>query len=761
MPRPAAPGGQRPAASGNARQAPLGQKEPSGSRYGASDWDEDFAPRDQRAPGNARQAPPNRQAPPAADDSAWEWAWQADSAQRQEPARRPQPQNQQHSRAQGAPRHPQQNPQQQSALRRLPDAVPRQRENAPTRAQDTSISRSRALAIRDSEMDTPRRSSRAIAPRAADDHISPAQDIFDEALASVKKAVVVAGIFSLFTNVLTLGGPLYMLQIYDRVLTSGSVPTLVVLTVFLVVLYVALGLLEMLRGQILNRIAGRLDTQLGPATLEALPRHRLATGKGVADEPLRDLGTLRQFISGSGPAAFFDLPWAPLFLLIITIMHWSLGVVTLVGMIVMVGIAVANELGTKTLLIEAKKATDRATKLALESGRNLEASVSMGMMDPIVMRWQVAQQRADAANRKAGDRAAAFSSAAKIFRMFMQSVLLAAGALLVIDQQISSGMMIAVSTIGGKALGPLGTAVSQWRGLLAARDAFARLKTFHKRYPAEPKRLSLPAPKGRIEARNLQATPPGGEMPALRDVSFTLEAGEALGVIGASAAGKSTLARVLIGLWPPERGSVRLDGADLRMWNRDELGPHVGYLPQTIELFDGTIAQNISRFYPEATPEMIFRAAERVGVHEMIVDLPDGYNFRVGENGSRLSAGQRQRIGLARAIFGNPVLVVLDEPNANLDALGEAALHRALQSLKAARTTVILVTHRPSALDSVDHILVLEKGEVRAFGAKSKVLQALTRKGGQAGKGAVAAIPQQSPTKAAPQAAAQPRKEAQ
>jgi PrtD family type I secretion system ABC transporter len=590
--------------------------------------------------------------------------------------------------------------------------------------------------------------------------MTPAQDVFADAIASVKKAVAAAGLFSMFTNVLMLGGPLFMLQVYDRVLTSGSVQTLAVLSLLLVVLYAALGLLEMLRGQILNRIAGRIDTQLGPATLEALPRHRLATGKGVADEPLRDLATLRQFISGSGPATFFDLPWAPLFLFFITLMHWSLGVVTLVGMLIMVGIAVGNEIATKSLLIEAKKATERATKLALESGRNLEACVSMGMMDPIVMRWQSAQQRAHAASRKAGDRQAAFSSAAKVFRMFMQSVLLAAGALLVIEQQISSGMMIAVSIIGGKALGPIGTAVSQWRGLVGARDAFSRLKAFHKRYPAEPRNLALPAPKGRIEARDIVATPPGAESPALRGVSFSLEPGEALGVIGASAAGKSTLARVLIGLWPPERGSVRLDGADMRMWNRDDLGPHVGYLPQTIELFDGTIAQNIARFYPNATPQAIYRAAERVGLHEMIVDLPDGYNFRVGEGGSKLSAGQRQRIGLARAIYGDPVLVVLDEPNANLDVLGEAALHRALKSLKAAKTTVILITHRPSALESVDRILVLEKGQMRVFGEKAKVLKALTRNSKQAAKPAIAATPQGGGAKAAPAAVALPLAEA-
>ena len=768
---------------GGQRQQQNMQRQPQQSAPGRPPQPSSALSRTQRQaePGRPQQGAwpwPEEDTSQRSGDAGWDWSELSAASQpaqaapsRAQAPRPDQPQGS--SRPQNPPTAPregrQEAPQRPAqAWHGVPEPPASPREIAPRRAPEAAPSGSREIAIRAQQPAPPHRS---LAPRREPDHMEPPQDIFADALASVKKAVWVCAMFSVFTNVLTLAGPLFMLQVYDRVLISGSIPTLVVLSVLLVVLYVALGLLEMLRGQILNRIAGRLDAQLGPATMEALPRHRLATGKGVADEPLRDLGTLRQFISGSGPAAFFDLPWAPLFMLIITMMHWALGVVTLIGMMIMVVIAVANEIWTKSLILEGKKATERATKLALESGRNLEAAVSMGMMDPIVTRWQAAQQRAAEANRLAGDRMAAFTSGAKIFRMFMQSALLAAGALLVIDQQISSGMMIAVSIIGGKALGPIGSVVSQWRGLVGAREAFSRLKSFHQLYPAEPQRMSLPAPKGRIEARNLHATPPGAELPALRDVSFSLEAGQALGVIGASAAGKSTLARVLIGLWPPDRGSVRLDGADLRMWNRDELGPKVGYLPQMIELFDGTIAQNIGRFYPDATPEKICRAAQRVGVHDMIVDLPDGYNFRVGENGSRLSAGQRQRIGLARAVFGDPVLVILDEPNANLDIMGEAALNRALVSLKASRTTVILITHRPNALDAVDHILVLDKGEARVFGPKAQVLKALTRTGNtggkpaavtaQAGKApAVAALSQRNPTKADTRMAALPRKEA-
>jgi PrtD family type I secretion system ABC transporter len=576
------------------------------------------------------------------------------------------------------------------------------------------------------------------------------RNVFDAALDSVRRAVTAAGIFSFFTNILMLAGPLYMMQVYDRVLTSRSVPTLIALTVLLVLLYAALGVLEMLRSQIMNRIAGRFESELGPATLEAIPRHKLSTGNTVADEPLRDLGTLRHFISGSGPSTFFDLPWVPLFMILIFMMHWVLGVVTLIGMVIMLGIALFNEIATRQLVRESKKASEQATKIAMESGRNMEVSVAMGMMDPLILRWQTAQERAGYAMRRAGDRMAAFSSASKIFRMFMQSALLGVSALLAIEQLISAGTMIAVSVIGGRALAPISTAVSQWASLINAREAFTRLKGFHERYPVEPKRLSLPTPKGRIEVRNLQATPPGASHPSLRNVNFLLEAGEAVGVIGQSAAGKSTLARVMVGLWQPDYGSVRLDSADLRMWNREQLGPYVGYLPQTIELFDGTIAQNISRFYPDANPDAIFRAAERMGVHEMIVELPDGYNFRVGEGGMRLSAGQRQRIGLARAVYGDPVLVVLDEPNANLDVLGEAALQRGLKSLKEARTTVVMITHRPGVLEVMDRILILEKGEVRAFGERSQVLQLLTRKvAPPKGAGEVKSIPQTAEKKEA------------
>jgi PrtD family type I secretion system ABC transporter len=554
-----------------------------------------------------------------------------------------------------------------------------------------------------------------------------AQDAFHEALASVRHAFLTAGIFSLFINVLMLAGPLYMLQVYDRVLTSRSVPTLVALTILLVVLFVALGLLEAMRGQILNRIAGRLDRTLGPATLEGISRYRLETGHGVADEPLRDLAVLRQFLSGSGPPAFFDVPWTPLFLAITFVIHWSLGAFALAAAGLMVALALLNEAGSKPLLRKGKWATDCASRLATESGRNTEAMVAMGMTDPIVDRWRYAHEKADELLRRAGDLMVGFASATHTLRLFVQSGLLAIGAILAIEQVITPGMMIAVSIIGGRALAPVGQAVAQWRGLLGAREAFGRLKAFHQNYPAESPKMALPAPQGRIELRRLCAAPPGLDKPVLKDISFKLDAGETLGVLGPSAAGKTTLAHVLLGLWQPQSGSVQLDGSNLSAWNRAEIGRRFGYLPQNVELFDGTIAQNIARFYRDATAEAVWRAAERAAVHDYILALPDGYNMRIGEGGSRLSAGQRQRIGLARAVYGDPTLVVLDEPNANLDSSGEAALRHTLQSLKASGATVILITHRPSGLELVDRLLVLDQGEVRAFGPKSSVVAIMNR----------------------------------
>lgn len=533
------------------------------------------------------------------------------------------------------------------------------------------------------------------------------------AIRSVKRATVTAGLFSLLINTLTLAGPLFLMGAHA--FAPDSTPTLFVLSVMLVALYGALALFDELRGQIVRRAVDRLDAQLGSATCEAL-RHRLATGKDIPNGPLRDLASLWQFMSGSGPSTFLDLPWAPVALLIITMMHGSLGVITGIGMLVMAAIAVANENRTRALLQEGAQAGEEAARLARENGHDI--------------RWHDARQRADMAMREASERMAAFASNATIVRVAVQSVLVAAGALLLIGHEISSGMMIAVSVIGGKALGPICGAFTQWRGLIAARDAFGRLEVLHKRYPAKAKRLLLPAPKGRIEVRDLQVTPLDAKVPVIEDISFALKAGETLAVIGVNAAGKSALARALAGLETPNCGWVRLDGADLRLLHRDELGAKVGHLPQIVELHEGTVGENIARFDPNAAPELIVRAAKTVGLHEMIAGLPERYNFKVGENGLRLSAAQRRHLGLARAVFGDPVLVVLEEP-ANLDVFGKAVLRQTVAALKASQTTVIVIAHRQDVLDTVDRILVIEEGKPRALGRTSKVLDVLSAKAGK------------------------------
>lgn len=582
---------------------------------------------------------------------------------------------------------------------------------------------------------------------AARDGLPP--DIAAVAIRAVKRTAIVAGAFSLFANILTLAGPLFLMGAHD--FAPDDAPTLLALGLLLAVLFGALAMIDRLRGHIVRRAAGRLDTQLGPAAQEAL-RHRLATARSIPDGPLRDIASLRQFMSGPGPAAFLDLPWAPISLLIITMMHWSLGLVTGIGMLVIGAIAVASERATRALLQDGRRASEEAARLALESSRDIDATAPA---DPRVIRWHEARQRADAAMRKAGERMAAAASTSSTVRMVMQSVLLCAGALLMIGHEISSGMMIAVSVICGKALGPIGGAVSQWRGLIGARDAFDRLETLHKRYPAEPKRLLPPALKGRIEVRDLQVTPADAEVPAIRQVSFTLKAGEALGVIGADPAGKSALARALAGLATPNCGWVRLDGADLRMLDRDALGPKIGYLPQTVALCEGTVGENIARFAANAAPDAIVRAAQAAGIHEMIAGLPDGYGFDVGEEGLRLSAAQRQCVGIARAVYGEPELVVLEEP-AGLDAFGKAALGRAVKALKASRTTLILITHRPDVLRAVDRILVLDEGRPRAFGKAAKVLAALT-----ATDGARDGEPARMPAATARTRTATPRRTAQ
>lgn len=546
--------------------------------------------------------------------------------------------------------------------------------------------------------------------------------VLQEAWASCRPALAATLAFSLCVNLLVLAGPLYMLQIYDRVLASGSVPTLVALSAILGVLFLAMGILEAVRSRLMNRVAGRLNGALGPPVLDAVLSDDAAQ-RAQTQSALRDLATLRQFLSSPGPIACFDVPWVPIFLAVVFVMHWVLGTVTLAGAVVMLLFAVATDRSSRRQMGAASDVASYGQRMVAEASRSLEAILAMGMKRSVARRWLRTHDLAEIAHRNAADRIGAFSAATATLRLVLQSTLLGIGAYLAIAGEISPGMMIAASIIAGRALAPIGQTVAHWRSFQGAVEAHGRLGRCLERPDTEVSRMPLPRPAGRLSVSGLVAAPPGTSKPVLKGVDFALEPGEALGIIGPSASGKSTLARVLVGLWQPRQGAVRLDGSDVALWNRDQLGPWLGYLPQDVELLEGTVQDNICRFADAADPKAIVEATRLVGVHDLILRLPNGYDTKIGPGGRTLSAGQRQLVALARAAYKQPPLVVLDEPNSNLDAEGDAALTAAIQRLKAAGTTVIVIAHRPSAIAAVDKVLVLIGGTVRAFGPKQQVLR--------------------------------------
>ncbi|WP_340117784.1 type I secretion system permease/ATPase [Pelagibius sp. 7325] len=547
-----------------------------------------------------------------------------------------------------------------------------------------------------------------------------------EAFQDVRAAFGSVGLFSFFINLLMLTGPLYMMQVYDRVLTSGSSHTLVMLTVVAVGMILTSALLELVRARVFVRIGSRLDRRLNGRLFEGMLRRHLQHSESVEPQPLRDLETLRGFLTGNGLLSFFDAPWTPLFLAIIFVLHPYLGLVSLAGAVVLFALAVLSELATRGPLREAGRDSAAAHGFTENTLRNAEVIEAMGMLPGLQRRWLARHQAALAAQAKASDRGGILTAGAKFVRPVLQVAILGTGAYLALQQEITPGVMIAASIMMGRALAPVEGAIGNWRSFVLARAARTRLKSFLEddRRPAPS--MPLPRPKGTIAVEKLVAAPPGVTKPVLKGISFGLEAGEGLGIIGPSAAGKSTLARLLVGIWAPASGAVRLDGADVSEWNHVELGPHLGYLPQDVELFDGTVAENIARF-AEPDPRAVVEAAQRAGVHEMILHLGEGYDTRIGLGGAALSGGQRQRIGLARALYGNPALVVLDEPNANLDSEGEEALRRAVKAMKAQGTTVVLIAHRPAILGSMDKLLVLRDGLIEHFGATPEVLPKVTR----------------------------------
>lgn len=545
------------------------------------------------------------------------------------------------------------------------------------------------------------------------------------ALRDCKQYFIYAGVFSAAVNVLLLTPIIYMITVFDRVVSSGSLPTLAMLTLLMVGLLLALGGFEMVRSFILVSASNKLESLLRPRVTDATFKRSLLTGGMVASvQPVQDLTSLRQFLTGNGLFAFFDAPWYPIYIGVMFLFHPWFGIAGILAGILMVVLAVINERLTHKPLNEANSRAAKASNQFQGSLRNAEVIAAMGMARDVHHRQQLLYSEVLEKQTHASRMAGLLAGLSKSLRIISQSSLLGLGAYLALNQEISPGMMIGGSLLLGRALAPIDMLVGSWKGVTVARAQYARLRELLEKIPPEAETMRLPAPKGALAAENVTVLPPGSKVPAVRGVSFALDAGELLGIVGPSASGKSTLARALMGIWPANAGKVRLDGADITSWDRSELGPYVGYLPQDIELFDGTIADNISRFQAPDS-EKIVAAASLAGIHEMILRLPQGYDTVIGGAGGMLSGGQRQRIGMARAVFGEPKLLILDEPNSNLDDQGEKELVESLRRIKARGCTVVVITHRTMVLQCVDKILVMKDGSAANFGPKEQVLAKL------------------------------------
>nr|CBA32010.1 Alkaline protease secretion ATP-binding protein aprD [Curvibacter putative symbiont of Hydra magnipapillata] len=557
--------------------------------------------------------------------------------------------------------------------------------------------------------------------------VSPNPSSPDElrhALRQLRSAFVTVAVFSGFLNLMMLAPSLYMMQVYDRVLGSRNETTLFVLTLLVLGAYLFMAALETIRSWILVRVSARLDHLLGLRVLSATFERMLRQPGNSSTQPLHDLTTLRQSLTGPGLIAVFDAPWAPLYLLIIASFSTEAAIFTMAGALVLVAITWLNEKLAKSALGEAQKYSMQSQRELSSHLQNVEVIEAMGMLGQIQRRWQKLHTQEIGLQARASDRAAVMGNLTKFVRISMQSLSLGLAALLVLEGKMTGGMMIAVSLLTSRALAPAEGLVGNWASLAATGSAYQRLKELLHLFPARPPAMPLPAPSGQVAFENVATAAPGGRTAIIKQISFQLQAGDSVAVIGASGAGKSTLARLLVGIWPALSGTVRLDGADLFRWNKQELGPYIGYLPQDIELFDGTVAENIARF-GEIDPQLVVVAAQRVGFHEQILRLPQGYDTPVGAGGAALSGGQRQRIALARALYGDPVLVVLDEPNSNLDDMGEKALTDAIKDLSSRGRTSVIITHRPSALGAANKLMVLRDGVIAAFGPREEVLAAL------------------------------------
>ncbi|MEE4659634.1 MAG: type I secretion system permease/ATPase [Halieaceae bacterium] len=543
-------------------------------------------------------------------------------------------------------------------------------------------------------------------------------------LAPLKPHLVGIGLFSFCINILMLAPAIYMLQVFDRAVSSGSESTLLMLTLILIFLMSSMGLLEWVRRGLFQQAAGKLDELLAEPAFNASFRRALLRGgrRGVSSMPLQDVVTLRAYLDSSSASAFFDAPWIPVYLLVMYLFHWSFGVLGVFAAAGLLGLSWINHRTSLKASTRAKVETRLGQDFCEQNLRNAEVVAAMGMMPNVQQHWQRHHLAGAGWQAAAGQVNGRYVSLTRTLRLLLQSLALGLGAYLAINGEITPGMMIAGSILMGRALAPVDQLIASWRQFQQARGSYSRLNEVLGSEPETPERLSLPAPSGEVALESVNVFPPGARTPALKGISFRVAAGTFVGIVGPSAAGKSSLARTLLGVWPPNRGSVRLDGAELQQWNPGDLGKYVGYLPQDIELFEGSVAQNIARFGTVDSEEVV-AAAQRAGVHNLILRLPEGYDTLIGADGGVLSAGQRQRIGLARALYGKPKLIVLDEPDAHLDEAGEMALRQALNGMREWQATVFVITHKPRLLVGLDRVMVLSDGSIVDSGDARQILE--------------------------------------
>jgi PrtD family type I secretion system ABC transporter len=551
----------------------------------------------------------------------------------------------------------------------------------------------------------------------------PSRDELADIMKVSRGAFLATGLFSGVVNILMLTGSIFMLQVYDRVLGSGSVPTLVALSIIVFILYCFYGILEFVRARMLVRIGRRVEERLRDRVFNAVTALSLQRANISGSQPVNDLGTIRQYLAGPGPLAFLDMPWVPVYMAVVFMLHWVLGVASLFAAATILVVAIMSEFMTRTPLQKATAASSKAAMMTEEARRNSEALYALGMRDTLRRRWDSVQQVALDEQTIANDAGGGLSAASRVIRLLVQSGMLALGAYLALKNEISPGAIIAGSIIMSRALAPIEQAVGSWQQFLGFRKARERLTKTLQAIPPEIERMPLPRPSGLLDVENLFVQLPGADKPVLQGLNFKVEPGRGLGVIGPTGAGKSTLARALVGTMPLVRGTIRLDGATPDQRPMDELGRLIGYLPQDVQIFNGTAAENISRFDEDPDPKKIVEAAQLANIHDLIMRLPQGYDTQLGDNGSRLSAGQRQRLALARALYGDPVVLILDEPNSNLDAEGEAALVNAMKVMLQRGASAVVIAHRPSALAVIDDILVLTDGKQAAYGPRDEILR--------------------------------------